>query len=662
MKKYRRLTDLEVARLKAQMCTASDWTKIEVVEDFSPDYIHYARFSGDIRLGCFTSEFELAGGMKKHSGLYHVTLHNVSIGDDCCIENVKNYIANYEIGDNVFIENVDIILTDCCSSFGNGVEVSVLSETGGREVMIYDRLSAQTAYIMALYRHRPEMVASLRNIIGDYVQKVSSSVGTIGSNVVIADAGYIKNVKVGDWCKIEGASRLKNGSINSNEHAPVHIGVNVIGDDFIIASGASVEDGVTFSRCFIGQSCKLGHSYSATDSLFFGNCQGENGEACSIFAGPYTVTHHKSTLLIAGMFSFMNAGSGSNQSNHMYKLGPIHQGIMERGAKTASDSYILWPAKVGTFSLVMGRHVNNQDTSDFPFSYLIEQQNATYIMPGANLKSVGTIRDAKKWPLRDSRSEYDRLDQINYNLLSPYVAQKMLNGISILKNLQAVSGENADVYSYQGCKIKRSSLVKGLKFYAMAIDKFLGNSLISRIMKSKFDSVEQLRKALAPVSAYGNGNWVDISGMIAPKGAVSALLNDIQDGVLTDVNQINERFAEIHSSYYDYEWKWAYDVIEDYYKVDLKTISADKLCELIDRWKSSVVGLDNLVYEDARKEFSLSAMTGFGADGNELVRMEDFMQVRGSFFESNPFVVSVLEHIKIKSQLGQTVLDIIRSL
>ena len=58
------------------------------------------------------------------------------------------------------------------------------------------------------------------------------------------------------------------------------------------------------------------------------------------FAGPYKVTHHKSTLLIAGMFSFMNAGSGSNQSNHMYKLGPIHQGTLERGAKTTSDSYI----------------------------------------------------------------------------------------------------------------------------------------------------------------------------------------------------------------------------------------------------------------------------------------------------------------------------------
>ena len=223
---------------------------------------------------------------------------------------------------------------------------------------------------MALYRHRPALIAAMKEMIGNYVGTVSSCIGTIGSNVVIADAGYIKNVKIGDCCKIEGTARLKNGSINSNAAAPVHIGVGVIGDDFIVSSGSSIEDGVTFSRCFIGQACHLGHTYSATDSLFFSNCQGENGEACAVFAGPFTVTHHKSTLLIAGMFSFMNAGSGSNQSNHMYKLGPIHQGIMERGSKTSSDSYLLWPAKVGAFSLVMGRHVSHQDTSNLPFSYL----------------------------------------------------------------------------------------------------------------------------------------------------------------------------------------------------------------------------------------------------------------------------------------------------
>ena len=662
MKNYRKLYDNEIEILKRQMCSAADWNLIEVADGFSTDYVRYARFSGNVRLGAFRKEFQMAGGMVKHSGIYYATLHNVTVGDDCCIENVKNYIANYVIGDGVFIENVDIILTDGVSTFGNGTEVSVLNETGGREVMIFDRLTAQTAYVMALYRHRPDLIANLKKMIGTYVESVRSSVGTIGRNAVIADAGYIKNVRIGDCCKIEGASRLKNGSINSNEQAPVHIGVGVVGDDFIISSGTSVEDGVTFSKCFIGQACRLGHNYSATDSLFFSNCQGENGEACAIFAGPFTVTHHKSTLLIAGMFSFMNAGSGSNQSNHMYKLGPMHQGIMERGSKTASDSYILWPAKVGAFSLVMGRHVSHQDTSDLPFSYLIEQQSTSYIMPGANLKSVGTIRDAKKWPSRDARRDTDRLDCINYNLLSPYTIQKMLRGTQILKNLQMVSGQTSDTYTYQSGKIKNSSLKNGLKYYSLAIDKFLGNSLITRLMSSDFIGISQMRDALRPTAAYGEGDWVDLAGLIAPKKAVSDILDAIENGSINEITSLNHSFADIHSEYYDYEWNWAYKAIEEYYGVGLDNVEPERLEELVCRWRNSVVDLDNLIYEDARKEFSLSMMTSFGADGDEFQRELDFEQVRGARFESDPFVKSVREHIKVKTELADEVLSKLRNL
>ncbi|MGN1210405.1 MAG: DUF4954 family protein [Candidatus Cryptobacteroides sp.] len=652
MSNYRKLTGEEISRLESQMCSASDWSQIEVAEGFSTDHVSHARFSGSIRIGAFNKEITLAGGMKKHSGIFHATLHNVTIGDDCCIENVNNYIANYTIGHDTFIENVDIILTDGCSSFGNGVEVSVLNETGGREVVIYDKLSAQQAYVMALYRHRPELIAKMRQMIGKYVESVSSEMGTIGNNVTIADAGYIKNVKIGDFCKIEGTARLKNGSINSNEDAPVHIGVGVIGDDFIISSGSSIEDGVTFSRCFIGQACKLGHTYSASDSLFFSNCQGENGEACAIFAGPFTVTHHKSTLLIAGMFSFMNAGSGSNQSNHMYKLGPIHQGIMERGAKTSSDSYILWPAKIGAFSLVMGRHVNNQDTSNLPFSYLIEKQNTSYVVPGVNLKSVGTIRDAKKWPKRDGRTDPQRLDSINYNLLSPFTIEKMIKGRDILLDMKRVSGVNSETYSYQSAKITNSALKKGIGYYEMAINKFLGNSIIKRLEDINFKTDEEIRERLRPDFPGGEGKWVDLSGMIAPKSEVDKLLDDIENGNVATAEEINARFAQMHADYYKYEWTWAYGTIMRFYGINPDTVTASQVIDLVEKWKESVTTLDQLLYEDAKKEFSLSAMTSFGADGSKEEKSQDFAEVRGGQFESNPFVKEVLNHIKVKTALG----------
>ena len=658
---YRNLTENEVTELELQGCTAIDWNRVWVAPDFETQYVVSAHFSGDIRIGSLKGEFTLKGGISKHAGLRHVTMHNVTIGNGCYIKDVHNYIANYTIGDDTYIENVDSIVVDGKNRFGNGVEVSVLNETGGREVAISDKLSAQLAYIMAMYRHRPELAVRLREIADYYSNKHASEIGEIADHVTIMNVGSIMNVRIGSYASVIGANRLNNGSINSNKEAPVYVGHSVICDDFIISSGSTLDDGAMLTRCFVGQACTMGHGYSASDSLFFSNCQEENGEACAIFAGPFTVTHHKSTLLIAGMFSFMNAGSGSNQSNHMYKLGPIHQGILERGAKTSSDSYILWPSRVGAFSLVMGRHVNHSDTSNLPFSYLIEKKDTTYLVPGVNLRSVGTIRDAQKWPRRDKRSDPNKLDCINYNLLSPYTIQKMFKGCEILNDLRHASGELSDEYSFHSAKIRNSSLVNGIKFYEIGICKFLGNSVIKRLEGIEFKSDSEIRERLKPDTEIGKGEWVDISGLIAPKSEVDQLLDNIEKGIVNKLKEINGDFMRMHINYYTYEWTWAYEKMIEFFKLDPDTITALDIIRIVERWKDAVIGLDKMVYEDAKKEFSLSSMTGFGADGTKFEKEQDFEQVRGDF-ESNPFVTAVLDHIKVKTALGNELIERLKPL
>ena len=652
MKTFLRLTAEQIAVLEAQSCRCENWSEVTVAEDFNPKYVRNVNFSGQVRLGSFNKIFTLAGGIRKHSGIYHATLHNVIVGDDCMVEHIRNYIANYIIGDGSYIENVTDLITYGETSFGNGTKVSVLNETGGREVAIHEHLSSHEAYITALYRHDQKLIDSINELVSKYVESSKSTFGVIGKNVEILDAMHIVNVKIGDSAKIKGASRLRNGSIVSCEEAPVNIGMNVIADDFIVESGSSITDGVTLTRCFVGQACVLGHGYSASDSLFFSNCQGENGEACALFAGPYTVTHHKSTLLIAGMFSFMNAGSGSNQSNHMYKLGPIHQGIFERGAKTTSDSYVLYPAKIGAFSLVMGRHVNNPDTSNLPFSYLIEQQGVTYIIPGVNLKSVGTVRDVRKWPSRDRRKDPHRLDHINFNHLSPFTVQKMFEGIRILEMLKEASGNRADNYYYKKSIIRNASLHKGLKYYQTGIIKFLGNSFITRIQDADVSSDEGLRQALRRDNPVGAGHWLDISGLICPASEIEKLCDDLTEGKVRDLVELGSRFGQIASDYYSYEWTWAYDAIEKFWGYDLANITRSQAIDLISQWKNAVISLDKLIYDDAGKEFELTSMTGFGVDGDKVRRDADFTAVRGGGFNENPFVLEVLDHMRRKGELG----------
>lgn len=656
MHNHRNLTQREIETLLLNGSVCNDWGQVLVKDGFNPQYIKNTQFSGTIKLGTFEKEFTLPGGLKKHSGIFNAVLHNCTIGDNVLIENIQNYIANYSIGDNCFIQNVDVILVDGKTSFGNGVKVNVLNETGGREVHINDKLSAHFAYIYSLYRHRPKLIERMKAISDNYCEMHSSDIGIIGNDCKILNVGYIKNVRIGPFSNITGSMKLKNGSINSNEYAPIYIGRNVIAEDFIVSSGSRIAGGSFITRCFVGQACYIDHGYSASDSLFFSNCHGENGEACALFAGPFTVTHHKSTLLIAGMFSFMNAGSGSNQSNHMYKLGPIHQGIIERGAKTTSNSYILWPSKVGAFSLIMGRHSQHSDTSNLPFSYLIEKHNSTYISPGINLRSVGTIRDAKKWPERDMRKDPNKLDCINFNLLSPYTIQKVFAGIKILKNLQYTTGETSEIYTYQSCIIQNHSLKRGLQLYEIIIHKFLGNSIIKRLENTKFKNNYEIRERLKPDRSIGLGEWVDLSGLIAPKSEIDTLLDKIESGEITKLKEINNVLHKLHEDYYVNEWTWAWDKIQYFYKLDADKITAEDVIKIVEKWKESVIGLDEMIYQDAKKEFSLSFKTGFGADGNIQDRAMDFEYVRGAF-DKNLFVITTLKHIEDKKALGDELIE-----
>lgn len=655
---YRALTQSEINALEHQGCVAEDWARVHVGEQFTTDRCVSARFSGEIYLAHFDSYIEMPGGVRKPTGIYSAHLHNCSLAPNVLIDQIGQYIAGYSIGERTCISSVDRLVVSARSSFGNGVRVSVLNETGGREVPITDHLTAQIAYLCAFYRHDSALITALETLSERYTERITSDTGEIGRQVEIRSCHTIDCVRIGDGARIVGASRLYNGSILSQLDAPIFIGYNVVAEDFILHSGSRLDTGATIGHCLVGQGTCLKHLFSAHDSLFFANCQGENGEACAVFAGPYTVTMHKSSLLIAGYFSFLNAGSGSNQSNHQYKLGPIHQGIVERGSKTTSGSYVLWPAHIGPFSLVMGRHVHHVDSSDFPFSYLIEQHNQTYLTPAINIRSVGTIRDAKKWPARDKRPENLRQDCVNYNLLSPYTVGKMLRGSEILRQLRDMLGNsNQQEVVYRNMHIRGASLERGLNLYRLAIVKFLGNSLITRLQGGLYTTDEEVQARLTPELTEGLGRWVDLCGLLAPEQEVSQLLSGIKTGAFDSLEAVAQVFIRLHERYYDLEWPWAYDQLCRWYGVEPGAWTIDKVLSVVAEWEEAVVQLDKMLYEDARKEFDMSVQVSFGIDrlnAQDKRQEEDFINVRGRF-DDNPFVEEVLSHIERKQALATRV-------
>ena len=587
---YRLLTDEEITLLEDHGCQAENWEAIMVAEDFKPTYVHDVTFYGDIRLGVFEKNIEVSRGFLKHSGLRNATLRNVCIGDNSLVENIGNYINNYTIGEECYISNVSTMETTEGATYGEGNLISVLNEVGEGNVTLFDGLNSQLAAFMVKHNADRELRERLRQMIAEELERTLPDRGTIGFGVKIVNTREVVNTIVQDNCEVNGAARLFDCSLLSAASSGVYVGSGVIFENSIVADGSSITNDCNLQDCYVGEACQLTNGFTASASVFFANSYMSNGEACAAFCGPFTASHHKSSLLIGAMFSFYNAGSATNFSNHAYKMGPMHYGILERGTKTASGAYILMPANIGAFSVCFGKLMHHPDTRNIPFSYLIAYGDIMYLVPGRNLNTVGLYRDVRKWPKRDIRPRSGQKSIVNFTWLSPFTVNEMLQGKQILEKLREAQGEMVPEYNFRGYVITNNSLNIGLRNYDMAIKMFLARCV------RKYGPTE-------PASTTGWKQWSDLSGLLLPESEELRLIEEIKNREITDIQRVTERFGEIGERYEQYEWAFAYRLINEYYGI-AQPRHADWQ-DIIDQGREAKRQWIATIREDALKEYKL---------------------------------------------------------
>ncbi len=591
----RQLTDEEITILEDRNCWAEDWTNVHVSEDFKPNYMHRVMLYGQINIGAFEKNIEVSRGFLKHSGINNATLRNVTVGDNCLIENIGNFINNYTIGDDCHISNVSSMETTDGATYGEGNLISVLNEVGDGNVILFSDLNSQFAAFMVKHFGDRSLKDAIRRLINEEVERNRQDQAYIGNNVKIVNTKEITNTVINDFCEINGAARLSDCTILSSPNSNVYIGTGVICENSIISEGSSIINSVKMQDCFVGEACQISNGFTASSSVFFANSYMSNGEACAAFCGPFTASHHKSSLLIGGMFSFYNAGSATNFSNHAYKMGPMHYGVLERGTKTASGAYVLMPANIGTFSVCFGKLMYHPDTRNLPFSYLIAYGDTMYLSPGRNITTVGLYRDIRKWPKRDVRAIGGQKSIVNFDWLSPFSVGEILEGKAILEKILNASGENATSYTYNNYVISASSLNKGIKYYNIALRIYMG-AVLKRVVK-RLGAIEP------PVSNIGLGKWNDLSGLLLPESEENKLLEDIKNGDAETIQDVIERFKDINDNYREYQWTWTYKMILDYYGLTEIT-EADIERIRIDYIKARRAWIAE-IKKDAEKEYAM---------------------------------------------------------
>lgn len=649
---YRPLSTQEIATLERQHCKASDWNLIQVKDGFDVTRLESVSFIGSNTIGNFSVSTTTSEGLVLPNGIYHATLQNCIVDDEVLIYNIERAIVNSHIQHHAVVLNCESIACVGQSSFGCGTTVSVLNETGGREVKLCPELTAQVAYLLAFYRHDEALIQAINHAIDLQIQQHQSDTLTIGEHAQVIGCKEIRNVNIGAYANIHNATLLQNGTIVSDQSFPAEVGDNVIARDFITLWGSQITEGALLERTFVGEGSIVGKQFSAAESLIFANCQLFHGESCAIIAGPFTVSHHKSTLLIGGYYSFFNAGSGSNQSNHMYRLGASHQGICERGVKTTSDSYILWPARFGAFSLVKGRHQKHSDTSSYPFCFLIEN-NGNYSMKlGAALRSAGALRDERKWKKRDLRKPSHRHDIINFEMLSPYTIGKIGQSLLLLRQLDKTLGNDTtiDIKDYS---VSRRGLTSGIQLYEDAISRFLAQAIIQRLKGKSFSTKTELLSLLQPSNGQQKASeWIDLNGMMTTTSAIDMLCQDIVTKQLT-LNEINAELHQINSRHDEYLWEFAATLLS---LSDLDAIVAI-LSDYPQRCHNHLAAVEH----DVCKEFASNMQVGYGIDGDEKRRTADFAAVHGNS-NDEPFLNDYQQEVMASVNEAQLLLQRIQSL
>ncbi len=564
-----RLTEQQIATLSAAANSAENWQNILVSEDFDPTKVHGCHFEGVV---------EIEGG---------TTL-------------IGSTIRNYHIGTNSHIESVTRLECRTASSFGNGVSVAAVNENGGRAVIIYNELTAQTAYIVAMYRHRKDIAEASNSFAMHYATMIRKNIGTIGANCKIVGAKFVREVNMEDNTTIEGASLVQNGTLLSG----AYIGVDVKATDFIAAQNSRIDLGAIVDRCFIGEDSILTKGFSAVNSLIFAGAHLEHGECCAIFAGPYVVSHHKSSLLIAGMFSFLNAGSGTNQSNHLFKCGAIHQSVHRRGCKFGSNGYVMNPAAEGEYTTILGRHTKHHDTSAFPFSYLIENLGVSLLMPGFALRSYGIVRDIEKWRTRDNRKI--RRDIISYDEYNPYITSKVMKAIELL---EAQLAENSEQWHYNNTVIKRGMAQRGLALYKSYLTAALGAML-------SVGKADQL--AISSVTDM----WVDLAGQYVSGEWLEKVLESS-----SSATHIEAALLDHHKRFDNFAYSWAVSALSEQLG---HPAEPEDIAAAIAAGKEAHESMRRTTDADRNSDLGPKMSVGYGTDSDdEAVRWADFCAVHG---------------------------------
>lgn len=456
--KHRPLKADEVEILVKNKNKAEDWNTIFVTQQFDPERVRNCTFHGLIRIGDLEPVFLEHKDLRMAVGLYDSLIISCEIGSNVVIRNVS-YLANYIIGNNVILINIDEMLTTNHAKFGNGIlkegeDESLLlpmelgNENGKRQVRPFNGMLSSDCYLWYKYRDDKKMLQKLEKFTTDQFSSHRGYYGTIKDRTIIKNCRVIKDVKTGTDAYIKGANKLKNLTVNSSSEAHTQIGEGVELVNGIIGYGSRIFYGVKAVRFVIADHSELKYGARLINSYLGENSTISCCEVLNSLIFPCHEQHHNNSFLCAATIKGQsNMAAGATVGSNHNSRGADGEIVAGRGFWPGLCTNFKHFSNFASFCLIAKGTYHSELNIQLPFALVSnnEAENCLQIMPAYwflyNMYAMA--RNPDKYRSRDKRIKKNLLLEFDY--LAPDTIEEIFSSLNLLEKWTANSFRKLDL-------------------------------------------------------------------------------------------------------------------------------------------------------------------------------------------------------------------------
>lgn len=582
---YRHLTANEIAELEKYGNTADSWDNVLVSEPFTARNVRNNRFYGKVRIGRMPDKTLRFHDLVLTVGITNSVIISSDIGNDCAVHRVS-YMSHYIIRDICILFGINELQTTNHSKFGNGIlkegedpsvltELMIMNENGNRSVLPFEDMKVADAFLWANYPEDQKMKDAFKKMTFATVTPQRGVYGEVGSRTVIKGTGIIKDVKLGPYCYIKGATKLKNLTIRSDEKNPTQIGESCELVNGIIGYGCRIFYGCKAVRFIMGENSQLKYGARLINSYLGENSTVSCCEMISNLVFPFHEQHHNNSFLISSLvMGQSNMAAGANIGSNHNSRGADGELRAGRGFWPALSSTIKFDSHFASFILIAKGNYDYELNIKTPFALVSDnrREGRRQIMPAYwwlyNMYALE--RNSDKFSKRDGRV-FEK-GNIETDYLAPDTAWELFDGIRLLSKWTASSlGYEGDYNQLEkeGYEIlmHRPSELSGHDVFAMSQEHSRSRVLVLkpaegfaayRDMLIYYGTKEVCNwcaktkmtvRELEKISSDAVFEWMNLGGRLVPQRDVDKLREDVRQGVITSWDQVHELYKKWDAEY-----------------------------------------------------------------------------------------------------------------